>query len=59
MQQLIGDAVSKHPRMSPLVLPVAEKALQSAAAEQQVPGDVAARNSRSILQQLHSWLLTA
>ena len=57
MQDLIGETIGKHPRLSPLTMPVAEKALQAAAADQQVPDAGFGPNS-SLLRHLHNWILT-
>lgn len=57
MQQLLDDAISKHPRLSPLAVPLAAQALGDAASQQQVPEATAVNSDRAILLQLQSWLL--
>jgi len=58
MQQLLDNVISKYPRLSPLAVPLAGKALEDAAAEQQIPDAVTANSHQAILLQLQDWLLS-
>ena len=59
MQDLIGETIGKHPRLSPLAVPVTDKALQSAAADhRQAHHDrVANHDRRFILGHLRDWII--